>query len=288
MAKRVEIACSGAGTSEPYPSTHVNARGTNFDRASARTICVGQSLLHGLPKIEKVSWRNLTLLMALATSVLVDAQADAQSTNVQIYALVTGSQIVDDCPICGRPTIVLPLTGTFTLSILDQNTLSTRYKLTGISFKAGGQPGNEYKVIGSGLFQIGGEVALLQNLFLDVEIDTGSATTKALCVSTNRTVSKRWPEMQISVDQTNGTPAQVYHLTLNAVPVPIVNSFAPDPHTGTIRLQWDASGGSFQVEWAPSIGGPFTKVTTITTNSSFTDVGVLTNFPQVFYRVHRF
>jgi hypothetical protein len=232
--------------------------------------------------------RILIQQMMLLTGVVAATPAVAQSTNAQMYALVTGSQLVDDCPICERPTILAPLTGTFTLSVLDQNPLYTRYELTGISFHAGAQTGMEYKVVGSGIYQIGGEVAILQDLFLDVTIDNGFTSTKARCVNTNRGVSQRWPKIEISVDQTNGTPGQVYYLTLDAVPVPKVYSSPPDPRTGNVHLEWDGNGGSFQVERAPSIGGPFSTVTPITTDSSFTDVGVLTNHPQVFYRVHQF
>jgi hypothetical protein len=235
-----------------------------------------------------MNWREPILRMMLVTCVVTATSAVAQSTNAQTYALVPGSQLVDDCPICERPTILAPLTGTFTLSVLDQNPLYTRYELTDISFHAGAQTGMEYKVVGSGIYQIGGEVAILQDLFLDIAIDNGFTTTKAQCVNTNRVMSQRWPKIEISVDQTNGTPGQVYYLALNAVPVPKVYSFPPDPRTGTVHLEWDGNGGSFQVERAPSIGGPFSAVTPITTNSSFTDDGVLTNHPQVFYRVRRF
>lgn len=234
-----------------------------------------------------MNWRQLILQMLL-TGVASTTPALAQSTNAQIYTLVAGSQLVDDCPICDRPTILAPLTGTFTLSVLDQNPLYIRYELTGISFHAGAQTGTEYKVVGSGIYQIGGEVAVLQDLFLDVAIDNGFTTTKAQCVNTNRAVTQIWPKIEISVNQTNGTPGQVYYLTLNAVPMPKVYSFPPDLRTGNVTLQWDGNGGNFQVERAPGIDGPFSSVTPITTNSSFTDVGVLTNHPQVFYRVRQY
>ncbi len=228
------------------------------------------------------------LQMVLLTGLVAGTPAVAQTTNAQMYALVTGSQLVDDCPICERPTILAPMTGTFTLSLLDQNPLYTRYQLTDISFHAAAQTSMQYKVVGTGIYQIGGEVALLQDLFLDVAINNGFTTTKAECANKDRTVSQRWPKIGISVDQTNGTPGQVYYLTINAVPVPKVYSSPPDPRTGNVHLEWDADGGSFQVERASSLEGPFAAVTPITTNSSFTDVGVLTNHPQVFYRVREF
>lgn len=235
-----------------------------------------------------MNWRKLILQITLWTGVMAATAAVAQSTTAQRYALVTGSQLVDDCPICERPTILAPMTGTFALSMLEQNPLYTRYAMTDISFHAGAQTGMEYKVVGSGIYQIGGEVAILQDLYLDVTIDNGFTTTKTQCVNKGRGVSQPWPKIEITVDQTNGTPGQVYSLTLNAVPMPKVYSSPADPQTGTVQLQWEATGGRFQVERAENLAGPFSAVTPITTNSTFTDVGVLTNHSQVFYRVRRF
>ena len=235
-----------------------------------------------------MNWRKLILQMLLLTGLMTATAALAQSANVQTYALVTGSQLVDDCPICARPTFLAPLTGTFTLTLLDQNPLYTRYELTDISFHAATQSGMQYKIAGTGVYQVGGEVALLQDLFLDVSINNGFTTTKALCVNTDRSVTQLWPKLAITVDQTNATPAQLYDLTLNAVPVPTVCSSPPDPRTGNVHLQWNANGATFQVERAPAIDGPFSAVTPMTTNSSFTDVGVLTNHSQVFYRLRQF
>ncbi len=232
--------------------------------------------------------RKLILLVVLLTGFPgAFLPVIAQTTNAQLYCLVPGSQLVDDCPICARPTFMVPLTGTFSLSVMDKNPLFTRYALTGISFQGGTQSGLSYKLVGSGVYQVGGEVAVLQDLYLDLAIDNGFTTTKAQCMNTNRGVSQQWPKIQINVDQTNGTPGQVYYLTLVAVPVPKLLSSPPDPRTGTVRLEWNANGGSFQVERASSIGGPFSALTPITTNSSFTDPGVLTNYPQVFYRIRQ-
>ena len=212
----------------------------------------------------------------------------AQANAPQKYTLLTGSLLIDDCPICGRPTILAPMTGTFDLQLLNQNPLFTRFNLLNVSFHAGTNTGLEYTVTGNGTYQIGGEVALVQNMFLDVEINNGFATTEALCMNTNTGVNAAWPKIQVSVDQTNGTPGQVYHLDLIAIPVPPVRPPAVDYPSGSVRLDWDANGGEFQVERAPEIGGPYSVIAPATTNSSFTDVGVLTNQPQAFYRLRQF
>ena len=226
--------------------------------------------------------------MLLAAFPAATCRLVAQTNSPQAYTLVTGSELIDDCPICGRPAILAPMTGTFELHLIDQNVLFTRFELVNISFHAGTNPGPEYKVTGSGIYQVGGEVALVQKLFLDVWINNGFTNTETLCTNTNIGVNGRWPKIQVSVDQTNGTPGQVYHLDLIAIPVPTVSPMGVDYSSGSVRLKWEANGGEFQVERAPEIGGPYSALAPATTNSTFTDVGVLTNQPRAFYRLRQF
>jgi hypothetical protein len=226
--------------------------------------------------------------MLLAAFSAGSCRLAAQTNSAQEYTLLAGSQLSDDCPICERPTILVPMTGTFELRLLDQNPLFTRYELLNISFQAGTNPGPAYRVTGSGIYQVGGEVALIQNLFLEVEVYNGFTNTHALCTNADPGVKQPWPKIEVSVDQTNGTPAQVYHLTLVAIPVPAIRAPVVDYSSGSVRLEWEAYGGEFQVERAPQAGGPYVGLAPATTNSSFTDAGVLTNQPQAFYRLRQF
>jgi hypothetical protein len=106
--------------------------------------------------------------------------------------------------------------GTFNLRLLAINTLFARYALEDINFTSSSQ---RYTVKGSGTFQIGGEVALRQEMFLQVHIDDG--VSNRLCYLTNASaaVDRSWPMMHITLDQTNGTLIQVYQLCLAAAPV---------------------------------------------------------------------
>ena len=128
----------------------------------------------------------------------------------------------------------------------------------------------------------------MQNLFLDVWINNGFTNKEAMCTNTNTGVNAQWPKIQVSVDQTNGTPGQVYHLDLIAIPVPTVSPTAVDNSSGSVRLKWVANGGEFQLERAPQIGGPYEALAPASTNSTFTDAGVLTNQPHAFYRLRQF
>jgi len=158
----------------------------------------------------------LTLAIFIAGNPTVLAQTDALD-RPSAYLLLDGSYLIDDCPICGRPTIEEPMRGTFNLRLLEQNPLFSRYALENISFKAGSM--RQYTLKGSGTFQFGGELAVVQEMFLQVEIEDG--ITNKLCIFTNSAavVDRPWPMIGISLDQTNGTLAQTFTLRLAAAPV---------------------------------------------------------------------
>src|SRR5262245_43710327 len=93
------------------------------------------------------------------------------------YTLLDASQLQDDCVICGRPTFMYPLRGTFTLTLLESTPLFTRYQLTNIAFTARTGASNAYEFTGGGLYQIGGEVALLQQMTLHLDFkDTSTGS----------------------------------------------------------------------------------------------------------------
>ena len=63
--------------------------------------------------------------------------ATAQVAKRVAYTLLEGSYFVDDCLVCGRPTILLPMRGTFEL-VLQQNTAPyTEYAVRCLNFTAG-------------------------------------------------------------------------------------------------------------------------------------------------------
>jgi hypothetical protein len=235
-----------------------------------------------------MSLKNLILgglLGVWALSEQVSAQLPDGMT--RIYTLTNGSELTDDCPICDRIPIVVPMTGTFRLRFLGQGPLFTRYEIQDISFHAGTNGGAEYWVNGLGTYQFGGEVAASQDLFLEVQIDNGFQKTSALCVNADRGIKQPWPEIQATADQTNGTLTKVYSLALVAVPALQFRAILPDLKTGNVRLQWDSSGGQVQLERAEFAKGPYSPTSPITTNQTFMDLGALTN-RAMFYRLHQY
>jgi len=225
--------------------------------------------------------------LVLGALVAGNAHGQLPDAATQIYTLLAGSELMDDCPVCDRPTIVAPMTGTFRLRFLDQNPLVTRYAIEAITFHAGNAGGPNYQVSGGGTYQVGGEVAVTQDVFLDATINNGFTNTAARCVNTDRKVTQPWPEIQATVTQTNGTAAVVYSLTLVAAPALQFRAIIPDYARKDVTLKWEGNGRQAQVERAPAVAGPYSAVSAVTTNETFTDAGALTN-AAVFYRLRGF
>jgi hypothetical protein len=133
------------------------------------------------------------------------------------YTLLPASRLTDDC-YCGRPTITVPMTGTFQLIFRNEDPLFAYYTLTNIDFTA---PFGDrtYKVAGHGAYVVGGEVGLVQTLILELQIDDGF--TNKLCYLNNDSsrVERLWPILAAHLDQTNGQIIQFYRLDLAAAPM---------------------------------------------------------------------
>lgn len=164
----------------------------------------------------KLIARNLMIALAALWGNTTWAQSSSPGTVWQ-YTLVNGSSLLDDCPLCDRVSIPLPMRGTFQLRFLQQGPLFTSYSLDNISLRAVGN-GRTYNATGAGMFQIGGEVGTQQMMTLQLLIDDG--TTNKWCYFTNSSnaVTRLWPMIQISADQTNGTTVQQFHLEIDAAP----------------------------------------------------------------------
>src|SRR5213596_1594164 len=82
---------------------------------------------------------NAKLCLAgwLAGSCLAALPGTAQEAKGVAYTLLQGSYLIDDCPICGRPTIEEPLRGTFELVLLQNTAPYTKYAMRNIDFVAG-------------------------------------------------------------------------------------------------------------------------------------------------------
>jgi hypothetical protein len=163
------------------------------------------------------------LALLLLVLLLVASRSDAGTTSEGVrtwrYQLLPASYLIEDCPPCAGPTRLEPMRGTFDLRLVSENPLFTCYELTSIAFTAGYIVGRTYNVTGHGTYSVGGEVALRQDMFLELRIDDGNSNR--LCYLTNGTpaVNRLWPMIETTLVQTNGTFVQVYNLHLFAAPL---------------------------------------------------------------------
>ncbi len=176
----------------------------------------------GWPFGPRDSGRHLRMRIATALTVILwPGSGPAQSIptgDAWSYTLTDGSHLIDNCPICDRVDIVQPMRGTFQLRLTSQNPLYSTYAVENILFTAGRPGGREYGIAGHGTYRVGGEVALVQSLSLELTIDDG--LTNRVCYFTNQTeaVTRHWPMIQADVAQTNGSLVQEYYLELDAAP----------------------------------------------------------------------
>ncbi|HZJ14092.1 MAG TPA: hypothetical protein VFD27_03535 [Chthoniobacteraceae bacterium] len=169
-----------------------------------------------------MSFRNFIRYSLIVLLLLAASRGFGQTTapsRAWNYVLLEGSELTDDCLICGRPTISAPMRGSFRLRLLEVNPLFARYAVEDLKFFAGSAGGLQYRVTGSGTYQFGGEVALQQEMALQVVIDDGYTARPASFDSGLVFVSRPWPMIAITLPQTDGTPTRTYTLQVNAAPL---------------------------------------------------------------------
>jgi hypothetical protein len=133
-----------------------------------------------------------------------------------LYRLEEGSRLVDDCTVCGRPTILVPIEGTFLMGEVagPPNPTST-YRVDGIDFKSAGK-GPSYTVKGAGFYRQGGEVAVVQEITLDVQVSDASGVHME---SGLKEVPAALPAIDVEAEQTNPPGIIVYSIRIVAKPV---------------------------------------------------------------------
>ncbi|MFN0129811.1 MAG: hypothetical protein ACKV19_24360 [Verrucomicrobiales bacterium] len=151
---------------------------------------------------------------------LIPATTGAQSgSEPWRYTLIHGASLTDDCPICGRPAIVLPLRGGFDLRRKDENPLFTAYAVENVEWESGYEGGPRYRLRGRGEYVIGGEVAITQQLTLKLTMDDGQEIKDVEMSSEPTPVERLWPMVLVAAKQTNGTPFQRLDVSLAAAPL---------------------------------------------------------------------
>jgi hypothetical protein len=168
----------------------------------------------------KSGWPRMGVLPLTLVFLLTGSRAGLAQTPTTdppwVYLLVNDSSLLDDCPICDRVSVAVPMRGTFSLRLIEANPLSSRYALEDLQFTAGTRP---YRVTGRGTLDIGGEVAVTLQASLELQIDDGFTNKLAYFTNTTATLDRPLPMLDVTLGQTNGTLAQLFTLRLAAAPV---------------------------------------------------------------------
>lgn len=130
------------------------------------------------------------------------------------YELLADAGVMDECPICGRPSFLLPLRGSFDLLGLEG---TREYRLDNISFKSDFTATPEYEITGLGTLSLAGPTPVA-NFVLIVKrsnLPTETLSFKNVVVDTPRIA----PMLSLQADEDTQSLTRVYRLTLNAAPI---------------------------------------------------------------------
>lgn len=163
----------------------------------------------------------------------------------------TGSIFLDDCTICGRPTIPVPVKGTFLLVPLEvggPNPFET-YAVEALDLSSVVPEVIQYHIVGSGTYRQGGEVALTQSMELEITVDEA---LKALLRADPAPFPEgvAFPDISLHLAHVDPeSPLHVYSLQLEARPVkePLPQAFRRGD--ANADATFDISDAVFTLSW---------------------------------------
>jgi len=178
------------------------------------------------------------------------------------------------------------MTGTFRLVSEEDSPLFPLFEIRDIDFLAKSDLGF-YTVTGNGSYEIGGEVALAQNALISMDILSPLDDITCIATNSNELAPAAWPNIQLLLIQTNGTDYLTYELTLVATPKAMqITKMEIDTTSGNITLQWTTSG-KVQLERAEAVSGPYTVISPITSDVTFTDIAAYDAQKTCYYRLRQ-
>ena len=161
--------------------------------------------------------RSIILLFGLSVAA-VCAQTNSPLC-VWAYRLLEGSALIDDCPICGRPTIVQPMRGAFDLVLLERTGSYAIHALTNIAFEAKLGADITNRITGHGILRLDPANAI-QEMTIHASINN-STNLYVFTIDTNLPAgSLVWPTLSVSLIETQyASFTQVFHMDLLAAPL---------------------------------------------------------------------
>ena len=159
--------------------------------------------------------RSVTAFICLLAWVALAQDTTRQRIS---YTLLEGSYFVDDCLICGRPTIEQPLRGTFDLVLVQNTPPYVSYAIQNLDFFTEG-PWLQRHITGQGTYVRFEEFARLQDMTLVVKVSDQYTNQPAYFTNQTRVATNPFPLIQAHLMETNGTLLQTFSLEVFAAPV---------------------------------------------------------------------
>ncbi len=186
--------------------------------------------------------------------------AKAQTvTNPVLYSLNTDSSFEQGCiPPCLCPDMLAaPVTGTFRLTPTGYDGLYSTYAVTNVNWCVPIN-GSDMTVTGSGTYKVGGEVALLQELALDLQL--GGAQVEHLD-SGLVPAAAPFPEIKVTISTTNNF-CFAAAFKLDASPAPDLRPRLDLAGSNKVLLSWPVSSAPVVLEQSSDLTA--TNWTTVT------------------------
>jgi len=167
------------------------------------------------------------LLLGLLLLGLTPTNAWGQTGATTPYTLESGSKLERGCidgP-CACPVISSKMSGGFNLRSLPPDPLYSHYAVENLDFLAN-EPGHALRIVGSGTYRVGGEVALRERMTLDLSVEGGPVQHYD---SGDVAGGGDFPRITIAVRLHNSSVCTDTILTIDAAPGGVVGI---EPHDG--------------------------------------------------------
>lgn len=143
----------------------------------------------------------------------------AQAATPWRYQLLEGSTLLNDCIVCDRLSIPIPLRGSFDMVLETSNPVNSTYSLTNIQWHTTDWPTSGYRLEGYGQFTTGGEVAVRPEMTLQLTLFSAEGQTNKTFTNTVSSVTRSVPMLQIDLAQTDENLMEFFSLNLCAAPI---------------------------------------------------------------------
>jgi len=159
------------------------------------------------------------LQLLILSAVSSQARVPELGTNqVWRYTLINDSAFINDCEICGRPTFLLPMKGSFDFTLLSSANRYDYFAITNIDFSFSDQNGISNHVSGGGTVKVGGDFAFQEVVNLQVTISNSSTTETVAMTNSTKGIFNAWPGLRFDLREETKSFARVYKINLRAAP----------------------------------------------------------------------